>query len=1042
MAPSPLEQQPIPVGSASAEERFQHLLLRLANAALRDNEPATLIHFLCRETRRAFAASATFFCRIAPDGSFFAQCCDSASGTAIDDFRLRPEQAPSLSRPAQHRTALAIDDASQTQCAFASAAQARSLLAAPVVFAEEVAVLVVADQNLPYRFAADDARKISAVAAQAGLLLGASSVTRAARESRRRSELLVHCAQLLHATVDSAALCETLVEYVRGVFNAPVAALALTSESRAELVSINAAEEHLAATFRELYHSESGEWLRTLIEHACCSEGPAWFPVPDGPAAVLRETNFPLAEIICAPVRTAQRRGAVLALGTPLGAFTNQDLPLIATVAELGALALANCDLYTKANTQAEQLQRSLHSSTEEQRIASAFAALAAAKGRIAPNDFAAQLVSRVREATGARTAVLARPGGAVFEIAASADPEGELPAAAAWRLGSVLAHLARSRSEPVIVGRANELLGHTLATQLGWHDVAAARLSSSDGDLLAMLCVADPARSEHLHAVMAALARQGALAVENTQLGLQLTNSGRKWDALADSIRDLVLVHDDRYKVLRVNAATAELLNIKPHELTGVPMQALVTMLGDSARSDCRFCAGVSPGEQSITLFDRTYLVSTSELNFAEHGRELTHVLKDISDSQEAEQRYRELFDNVQEGVFFAVPGGRFVEVNDALVRMLGYASREELLLADPNQDIFFDYDTRASFQQELHDQGLVTGWLEPVRRKDGTIIHTLQNVFVVRDSRGTIVQHRGLMLDITDLRNSQVELERERDFTSRILENTRSMILVTTPEGTITYANPRGLEALHVTAGQVVGKNLLSFTTADRRRDWAEALRAAAAGQHSGSLDLQLAGEGGTTQPLSANISPVMDESRRVMSLVVVLTDLSETAALHSKLAQTEKLAAVGQLVSGVAHEVNNPLTAILGFSDLLLNDASLPDHAKKDLRVIMQEAQRTKTIVQNLLSFARQVPPQRESVNINDLLRKTVQLRAYDLNNRRISVNEHFTEPLPLIVADPHQLQQVFLNVLNNAFDAISELSDHGQIDITTSAIPAYV
>ncbi|HKD90506.1 MAG TPA: PAS domain S-box protein, partial [Terriglobales bacterium] len=444
----------------------------------------------------------------------------------------------------------------------------------------------------------------------------------------------------------------------------------------------------------------------------------------------------------------------------------------------------------------------------------------------------------------------------------------------------------------------------------------------------------------------------------------------------------------------------------------------------------------------QAITLFDRTYLVSTSEQNFAEHGREVTHVLKDITDSQEAEQRYCELFHNMQEGIFFTVPGGRFVEVNDALVRMLGYASREELLLADPNHDIFFDRETRARFQQELHDQGSVTGWLEPVRRKDGRIIHTLQNVFVVHDPCGNMVQHRGLMLDITDLRNSQVELQRERDFTSRILENTRSMILVTTPEGMITYANPRGLEALHVPAGQVVGKNLLSFTAADRRRDWAEALRAAAAGQHTGSLDLQLAGEGGPTQPLSANISPVTDESGKVMSLVVVLTDLSETAALHSKLAQTEKLAAVGQLVSGVAHEVNNPLTAILGFSDLLLNDASLPDHAKKDLRVIMQEAQRTKTIVQNLLSFARQVPPQRESVNINNLLRKTVQLRAYDLNNRRVSVIEHFTEPLPPIVADPHQLQQVFLNILNNAFDAISEISDRGQIDITTSVMPTYV
>jgi two-component system, NtrC family, sensor kinase len=100
-----------------------------------------------------------------------------------------------------------------------------------------------------------------------------------------------------------------------------------------------------------------------------------------------------------------------------------------------------------------------------------------------------------------------------------------------------------------------------------------------------------------------------------------------------------------------------------------------------------------------------------------------------------------------------------------------------------------------------------------------------------------------------------------------------------------------------------------------------------------------------------------------------------------------------------------------------------------------VILQEAQRTRIIVQNLLSFARQMPAQREPVQVNAVLRQTLKLRAYDFSNHGVELVERYEENLPVVVGDPHQLQQVFLNILNNAYDAIQETRRPGKIEVLT-------
>ncbi len=175
--------------------------------------------------------------------------------------------------------------------------------------------------------------------------------------------------------------------------------------------------------------------------------------------------------------------------------------------------------------------------------------------------------------------------------------------------------------------------------------------------------------------------------------------------------------------------------------------------------------------------------------------------------------------------------------------------------------------------------------------------------------------------------------------------------------------------------------------------------------------------------------------DEKGDINSIVVVMTDVTDAADLQAKLMHTEKMAALGQLVSGVAHEVNNPLAAIVGFTDLLLENTEIPEEAKGELKVILQEAQRTRTIVRNLLSFARQMPAQREPLQVNSVVQQTLKLRAYDLSNRGVETAERYQDDLPLTVGDPNQLQQVFLNIVNNAYDALQEVDRPGKIEIST-------
>jgi len=493
-----------------------------------------------------------------------------------------------------------------------------------------------------------------------------------------------------------------------------------------------------------------------------------------------------------------------------------------------------------------------------------------------------------------------------------------------------------------------------------------------------------DPMTQHHLAGVLAA---QAGVPGEKLREGSAAMLLGR---SLADAVvwKELVLA--------RLSGSQGELLGVLclvdvSRELSATERQLLEALAGHAAMA-----------LENVRLFSRV---------------------------EQSRKQWVEDFDAISDFIVVHDAGNRVLRLNRALAETLGLR---------PTEAIGYEID-RLEILDSPPKEGHCPFCRNPRLAHEEYIHEAAERTFLISASRihnaqGNDWRTIHVMKDITDRRLAERRYRRERDFNKNILNNTQSMILVLDTAGLVSYANRRCFEAGY-REQDLLGKSLVEMVPPARRPLFAEALERTLQGAALDNLEIPLFRGSGTPGQFSISLSPMRDEQGEINSVVVVMTDITDAASLQAKLMHTEKMAALGQLVSGVAHEVNNPLAAIVGFTDLLLENPAVPADAKEELQVILQEAQRTRVIVQNLLSFARQMPAQREPAQINSILRQTVKLRAYDLENHGVELTEKYAAELPVVIGDPHQLQQVFLNILNNAYDAVQETRRTGKIEVQT-------
>jgi PAS domain S-box-containing protein len=520
-------------------------------------------------------------------------------------------------------------------------------------------------------------------------------------------------------------------------------------------------------------------------------------------------------------------------------------------------------------------------------------------------------------------------------------------------------------------------------------------------------------------------------------QLSQLIARSQRNFKELIDSLDDAAIAVSLDGTIRTVNRRLTGILNRQYTEIVGhkldefceQPSRAEVEA-GLGRFLERRHWSGLVPvklKESPRTLY-LDCVVNAIVKNDEVVGASL--LARDVTEEREKERRFTELFETLQEGVYFSTPEGKLLDVNPALVSMLGYSRKEDLLAVAPTA-LHFDASTTPVLGRSSDDRGGVRTREIALRRKDGSRVICLDTSRAVWDSAGKIIRYQGTLTDVTEKRNMEMQLQQQEQFRRRLLESFPDLILVVDLEGHYTFVSSRIRDLLGYRPEDLVGHKMEEML--DHSPELVSLYREVAAGQHAfASSEYGARHRDGSWRTMRASASQLFGPEDRLSGVIISVRDITVEKKLEQQIIQSERLAAMGQMIGGFAHELNNPLTTILGVSELL-QDSDVSEGGKKQLLMLHQQARRATEIVQNLMYFARPPAPGKSQVNLSELVERTLHLHAYSLRKNNIAV-DFLKEPgLPLVVGDPHQLMQVFLNLILNAEQAIREAREAGTLRI---------
>lgn len=457
----------------------------------------------------------------------------------------------------------------------------------------------------------------------------------------------------------------------------------------------------------------------------------------------------------------------------------------------------------------------------------------------------------------------------------------------------------------------------------------------------------------------------------------------------------------------------------------------------------------GYNPKQREIASITQKVIYMAGKIQDREKrlSREISERLSAHRALGESEEKYRTLFENSLDAIVITTRTGAFVDVNQSFIRLLGYEKRE-LMQLDATM-LWVDIENRNAWLKTMMHQGGVRDWEMKSRRKDGRELDCLLTATIRRLQSGE-THFQTICRDITQYKQTESELRRLRSFLSSIIHSMPSILIGLDPDFLVTHWNKEAELKTGVPADVAVGRIVTEVFPgiADIMDKARQAMREGIVQEAIKTLIKTK----DTERYVNITIYPLAASG--VAGSVIRIDDVTERVRIEEMMIQSEKMASVGGLAAGMAHEINNPLAGIMqslsvieryldeqrsrnrsaaaesGLELSSVNAFLVKRGVMKMLANIKDSAERAARIVDNMLSFSRKSQAERSEWDISALLDKTLELaeNAYDSKKlydfRKIRIVKEYMPGLPPVQCEAGKIQQVFLNILKNGAQAMAE------------------